>query len=252
MPSVIDEYRRLVTAAESGDALDDAIALVLRIAGGENGGPPKSRRWGGLPSVEADLAAFIDHHAGPKARGLPGPRAAQRLWRAAWLLENIPPRVERAGSAVPEAVDSLLADALLVLFHQAYFALPPAAGEGRRRERAALLASFRRFAEHLPRDADRYEVLGLIFDAEGSKTKARDCYRTALSATRADEHDFITRVQMLWTHHTETGDLAGAGRLLLDVYPRVSRRDLDEVSEMLWDTMRAFEDRVTTRRAAHA
>jgi hypothetical protein len=135
-------------------------------------------------------------------------------------------------------------DLLLLVFHQAYFVLlPKMQGQGWNDARSEFLSASHRFAEQLPRDADRYHVLGLVFEATGNSTGASDCYRTALNATHADDHDFITRAQMLWSHLHEMGDLSGAGRLLLDIYPRVQRKDLDEVSDMIWDTMQAFERR---------
>lgn len=267
MATLFDEYRRLVAADESVEALDDVIDLLIRGISGVNPGRPRrdttagrvkvkgppAARWPGLPSVEQGLATFVDRKsADPTHHGPHAARRAQRLWRVIGLFDHLPPSLG-AGQAVPDAQHSLLMDSLLVLFHQAYFALlPTLGGEGRERERSALLAAFRRFADRLPRDADRYHVLGLVFDAHGSSERAAAAFRTAMIATRADEHDFLTRLQVCWSHLCQSGDLSEAGRLLLDVYPRVRRQDLDEVSAMLSDTMSALEKRGTARRAAGA
>lgn len=162
--------------------------------------------------------------------GSAGERQAQR---AMWLLETVPGRLERLGG-VPEAQSSLILDTLLLVFHQAYFTLRT----NSRSDRAGLLAAFKRYARSL-READRCQVLALTADAEGRGDLAGEYFRQALSATHSDEHDFVTRVQMCWTHLHEQGNLRGAMQLLQDVYPRVQRQDLDEIRSMIDETFEA-------------
>jgi len=250
MRNVNEEYRSLLTAHESITTMDAVIDLLLRVANGaasaqtKRTSKSKDRRWVSIPDIASDLATSESRtRAGKTGHARTAAGLSARAARVAWLLENMSARLDQRKD-IPDTQYSLLMDSLLLLFHQAYFVLlPKMRGEGWRGEQSALLAAFGQFAAHLPRDADRYQVLGLVFEARENVSEAADCYRKALNATHADDHDFITRVQMLWTHLHEMGDLNGAGRLLLDIYPRVPRKDLEEVSEMIWDTMQAFERR---------
>ncbi|HQU41692.1 MAG TPA: hypothetical protein PK867_02725 [Pirellulales bacterium] len=100
------------------------------------------------------------------------------------------------------------------------------------------LAAFRRFAESLTRASDRFALLALYFDAVGAPQNASDARMAALAATPADAHEFMTELQISWSSLIERAMLAEALELLLENYPRVPRRDLDEVNELIRQTFR--------------
>ncbi|HEX7379091.1 MAG TPA: hypothetical protein VF278_18355 [Pirellulales bacterium] len=134
---------------------------------------------------------------------------------------------------------SLLIDSCLLLAHNAYFALLPKLDDPRyAEERVFLLLTFRRFAESLSGPADRFALLALYFDAVGKPRQASESRRASLAATPADAHDFVTVLQSAWTDLVERGLISEALDLLLENYPRVSRRDLDEVGELIRQTFR--------------
>ncbi|MGH7134172.1 MAG: hypothetical protein ACREHD_00445 [Pirellulales bacterium] len=134
---------------------------------------------------------------------------------------------------------SLLMDSCLLLAHHAYFALLPKLDDAALQpERAMLLSAFRQFAESSGEPADRFALLALYFDATDEPQKASGARRAALAATPADAHDFMTVLQSCWSGLVERSMLDEALEVLLDNYPRVSRRDLDEVGQLIRQTFR--------------
>jgi tetratricopeptide (TPR) repeat protein len=115
-------------------------------------------------------------------------------------------------------------DILLVLFHQAYFVLLPKA----KSRRESLLKAFGSFAESLPNHADRFQVNGLIEIELGRPEAASDSFRAALAATHSDQHDFLSRLQMIWSFLMDRKELSKAFACLQDAAPRVTRIDFDE------------------------
>src|SRR5208283_1460420 len=57
-----------------------------------------------------------------------------------------------------------------------------------------------------------------------------------LAATPADQHDFLTRVQLLWSLLIEHRRLRAAFDCLMEVSPRVTRLDFDEFQSLLRET----------------
>lgn len=157
------------------------------------------------------------------------------------------PAVTAEGSAtLDEKQYSLLFDACAVLAHHAYFGLlPKLGGPTFERERTLLLSALRRFGDLTPLPADRYAIRALYFEALGQYHRAGGAYRQALAATHADSHEFMTALQTYWAFLLERGLPNDALELLLENYPRVPRRDLEELNELIRQT---FKYRATARR----
>jgi tetratricopeptide (TPR) repeat protein len=213
MQNLISEYRRLLTADDSIQTLDDTIALARHIALGEK----KTVRRNGWACISTESSAMaLPQHSGTRSA------TARRVRDAVSLLSNVP-SVE-ARSDVPEEQYSLLIDTLLVLFHQAYFVLLPKI----KNERRFLLEAFSSFARSLPNWADRYQVSGLVDLELGRVEPASESFRAALAATPSDQHDFLSRVQMFWSTLMDRGEVSYAFACLQAVAPRVTRIDFDE------------------------
>ena len=220
MQDVVTEYRELLTANESVSSLDSAVALVLRAACGESG---TGKKW----------HPVLTPQSLPKPWQLHLPiSTAHRAKNVAWLLTQLPPRIEKHIDDIPADQYSFLMDTLLIVFHQALFGFLPSANG----HRESLLLTLETFSDLLPRQADQSQTRGLVQMERGRFAAAIDSFRTALAATHADDHDFITRVQMAWTVLMERRQFKNAFDLLIDVYPRTSRADLMEVQEMLRET----------------
>lgn len=216
MSDVVDEYRTVLIADESIDSLDSALKLGVRIASGEDG-----RGWHNLLKKRP-----------PRIRRSVAEGATKRSKDVAWMLSEIPLRLAGLVERVPDDQYSLLMDTLLLVVHQAYFALLPELGA----ERGALLRAFKEFSASLPRRQDRFHVLGMVEIEQNDLEAAVESFRTALASTHSDEHDFITRVQMVWTLLMERGCYPEAFECLMDVYPRTARADLTEISALLRET----------------
>jgi hypothetical protein len=216
MQDVVSQYRELLVADESLPSLDNAIALAHRIASGQGG--DGGDRWSKL--IEGD---------GPSRNSGKRPESAmaRRARDVVWALSTLSRKAEHHPK-IPEAQYSLLMDALLILFHQAYFALLPKAFD----RRADLLDAFTSFAAAFPSLPDRFQIEGLVQYEKGRTDAATECFRAALAATHSDEHDFLTRVQMVWSVLMEQRHYIEAFECLNDVQPRVARRDFEELSQL--------------------
>ena len=126
----------------------------------------------------------------------------------------------------------MLVDSLLVLFHQAYFALLPNLGNNWPLEKKALQDSFRLFGESLSNLTQKYRILALYYKSIGDSRLALKNFQMALHSTHSDADDFLTIVQTYWSFLIDEKEFKGALLLLLDVYPRIVREDLDEMREL--------------------
>jgi hypothetical protein len=142
------------------------------------------------------------------------------------ILSTLPQKAARHD--IPEEQYSLLMDTLLLVFHQAYFALLPRA----KGHRDALLQAFRGFADSLPSLADRFQVAGLVEIELGQTEAACEAFAASLAATPSQEHDFLTRVQMVWSTLMDGGLVAEAFKCLEEVAPRFTRIDFDEFQQL--------------------
>jgi len=215
MTDFAEQYRQLLTTDESIATLDSALSLARRIATEPAG--KKAIRL--LDQSAADAPAL----SGGKSAN------SRRVESVEWALTVLAGEIETRSRDLPPVQYSLLRDVLLLVFHQAYFALLPSVA----RDRARLLAAFAAFADTVPHPSDQCQVRGLVELAHERFATAVECFRSALAATHADEHDFLTRVQMLWTVLVEQHRWNDAFRCLVDIYPRVTRNDLEEVSALL-------------------
>jgi tetratricopeptide (TPR) repeat protein len=216
----IAEYRSLLTAQESLSALDRAIDLAQRVARG--GRVVDRQRWTSL--IETDLDGKP-----AAARSV----SARRARLVSCLLKSLPSRAERPD--VPESQFALLIDTLLLVFHFAYFSLLPKAAS----DRTALLDAMDEFTDWLPNLPDRFQTKGLLHLERGEIEQATRAFNAALAATPSDQHDFMTRVQMVWSLLMEHHRVRDAFKCLTEISPRVTRLDYDEFQGLLNETFEA-------------
>lgn len=224
MPDPVTEYQSLVTAEESLATLDRAVELARQIARG--GRIYDGETW---PSISTPSIS------------------AQRVRNVERLLKSLPKSA--TASEVPEAQYALLMDTLLLVFHQAYFSLLPVAGK----QRVTLLKALDAFADFLPNLADRFQTNGLLALERGEVDRAIKEFNGALAATPSDQHDFMTRVQMVWSLLMEHRRFGDAFNCLIEVSPRVTRLDYEELSGLLrqtFDSARSSRHRERLRRQA--
>ncbi len=254
MQDLIDRYRQLVVAEESVETLDLALTLAGDVVGIRlrwTGGRLEVRTEKGKPLPDLDLPELA--RVGARRRRAPSRLEKQaRTVRAAMTLAAVPALAGEIRPPLDRRRQSLLADTCLVVFHQACFALLPELGaRDWADERRLLTESFPRFADHLPGVSDRYSVLALYHDLSGDWQQAGRYYREALLATHSDNHEFITTLQSSWSFLVEHQMLQQAFDLLLESYPRVARRDLDEVKELMTLTFmfqrRFYEEQLDQR-----
>ncbi len=169
MQELIDRYRQLVVAKESVETLAHALELVEDVMG-------IRLRWTGgrleaLGIAKKGPPDQLSTYMAAELKGLPelaqvgGRRRRTRLRRekqavavrAAVILAAVPALADEMRPPLPGHRHSLLVDACLVVFHQAYFALLPELGTREwEDERRLLTESFPRFAQHVPQVSDRY------------------------------------------------------------------------------------------------
>ena len=154
MMDFVDRYRQLVVAEESVETLDHALALAEDVAGIRlrwTAGRLDARTENGQRLPDLDLPELASVGA-RRRRARPRLEKQARTVRAAVTLAALPPLADEIHPPLGERRQSLLADACLVVFHQAYFALlPELKARDWADERRLLTESFHRFADHLPR-----------------------------------------------------------------------------------------------------
>ena len=220
MKEVVVEYRELLTSEESIASVDRGIKLAVRIALGDDAG--HKGKW--YPLINRRLPALcLDTVAASNS---------QRAKNIAWILGKLRLRIDEHLNELPEDQYSLLMDTLLVLFHHAFFGfLPHLNGE-----RDLLLGSFEAYSASLPRQSDRFQTSGLIQMEQGRWNAAIESFGAAVATTHSDQHDFMTRVQTMWLALMERKRIKDAFNFLMEVYPRVSRSDIDEMRGRLQET----------------
>lgn len=223
MKDVVSEYRELVQADETPAALDRALLLVHAVASGRG----HEEHWSNL----------LNGAARPQFPSAPasGSMTARRADEVVRVLAKLPLRAEEIRDKINESQFSMLFDALLIVFHQAYFALLPKVAGSKRKE---LLGAFLTFARSLPRVADQLHVEGLVRLSMGEPAAAADLFRAAVASTSSDEHDFLTRVQMFWSILMETDRSADAFEFLNGISSRVTRNDFNEFQGLLSTTFK--------------
>lgn len=247
------EYQSLLTANESLSTLERTARLVWDVLGGRIEATASDLKIEPSTSNAAELARHLQSSSKPRdafdfdewqrlvsahpVRSREHRRLRALVAETAVALTVVPVVASVANIAGMQY--SLLLDTCLLLAHQAYFALLPKLDvPSFKNERAFLLSAFHQFADSLNEAADRRALLALYFDAIGEPQKASESQRAALAATPSDAHDFMTMLQSCWSSLVENGMLDEALDLLLESYPRVSRRDLDEVGELIRATFK--------------
>ncbi|HVA47949.1 MAG TPA: hypothetical protein VNH11_16385 [Pirellulales bacterium] len=252
---LITEYQRLLTANESLASVKRAIKLVWHVLGARV--RPTANGFvcelfnAECAEVDEQLRQAIER-LGPlgvpadrKVGGRAHSRSSEQQKLRAVVRETevaltlAPTVASMPEKGLGETSLSLLMDSCMLLAHHAYFALLPKLDEVLlASERDAFLSGFRQFAESQTRACDRFALLALYFDAVDAPQDASDARRAALAATPADAHEFMTELQSSWSSLIERAMPGEALELLLDNYPRVPRRDLDEVNELIRQTFR--------------
>ncbi|HVC94181.1 MAG TPA: hypothetical protein VND64_10850 [Pirellulales bacterium] len=250
MKELIRKYRELLVKQESLTSVDQAIALVQQVFGqrivARNGTFEFQSTVSRSPKIAAnvqqvtclvkqfDFALLSQLVADAAHKGKSEVRLRRRTMETAITLGIVPVlALHRDGEMPPERF-SLLFDACNVLFHHAYFALlPELEGTQWQEERQLVLSAFHEFAESAPQVADRCSLLAFYYEAIGDDRRAGDLRLQALRATPADAEVFMTQLQTYWSFLVEHKLLSEAIDLLLESYPRVPRRDLDELHELI-------------------
>jgi tetratricopeptide (TPR) repeat protein len=224
MADLAHEYRRLLTRDETAESVDTALALIER-----------ALNWKKLHN--ADRLHLQQALHGQIAPPRPESGRENRLARVCEALSSFASELHERKDSVPDERFSLLVDLLLITFHHAYFGLLPRLSHGENRVR--LLNSFQQFAAVLRKPADRFHVLGMVELARGKTARAEEDFKAALAATHTDDHEFMSRLQLLWTLLLERSDYDSAFRLIQEQIPRVTRQDLQETQSLLDETYSA-------------
>ena len=245
----ITEYQRLLSEDESLGSVKRAIELVR--GGLDDLIDPKSGRSlvvrfdggstvSGKPLVELIDPSFVDQlRAAGRARKdarSTHPRLRTLATETSAGLALVA-AVASSEAGLTKARCSLLLDSCVVLAHHAYFALLPRLDDAALdQEKRLFLTALHHFANSLNAAADRFSLLALYFDAMGQSASAMEARRAALAATPSEAHEFMTILQDAWSFLIERGIARDALELLLDTYPRVPRRDLEELNHLIRET----------------
>lgn len=253
MDSLAKEYRELLTRDESLTALDRCLRLAERVLGVriairdmtpslEPLSRPDQRYSFVAQVIEGEktrkyIPQDLDQAIEVLSEATGDRRQILRVTRVAVTLAVLPRLAKARESEFPESRYSLFMDSCMLVFHHAYFALLPALeGQARAPARRVLLNCFKAFAGTLGRAADTFTVLALCYDAAEDTKRAAQYYREAFLATHSDDEDFMSRLQTCWTFMLERAQYREALTLLLDAYPSVARKDLDEMKELMQTT----------------
>lgn len=242
MQDPVDEYRRLLTAEESSATVDAALRLLDRALSDKSPQAKIGRPSSAFERILASKERFVRRRDDQRAL------TSAKLRHIYWSMSALPAMLGEVALRLSDSQYSFLMDLLLLVFHNTYFAILPRLKNGRPRSQyAVILQAMRGFADRFPDEADRFRLLGLIHAELGETARAAEAFRAAISATHADDHEFMSRVQTLWMFLLHNHRDREALLLLLDVYPRVSRTDLDEMRTLLMETFAA-----STRRRSSA
>jgi len=235
MPNIIDEYHELLDSDASIKKVDRTITLIEKML---------AIRWTeqlSLCHTEEEITLQLDNdfkesfhfysmkypEIGQMMKVMSN--QTQRVLKVFWILVFFPPLMEHDWFP-QKSKYSFFLDTCLVLFHHTYFALLPKADKP---EKNLLLKAFKEFANHVPRDADRYDLLGLYYEAIEDYAQATDCHKNVLRLTHSEAHEFMTVLQTFWSFLVEQQKFRDALCVLLETYPRVLRRDLEEFNELI-------------------
>ena len=249
--ALVARYRAVLREGPSDDALRESISLAQDVAG---------LRFD-LAHIESEIRT-LDHEEALErrlqselsedvlefARSRYAEIAASRTQRRAALerrrlLEEtsatmiLPSYVRAHGIDLADADASLLVDAELVVFHQAYFGYIVEPSRAQEPERKRLVEASIHLSEHVP-PADRARMRAMIFDAQGEHRIADSFYREALALTTPQSHEFMTVLQSAWSSLVEQQRFADALLLLQSQVARIPASAIGEFEEILLMTTR--------------
>lgn len=241
MPNIIDEYHELLDSDASIEKVDRTLTLVEKMLAVQWNEEQLSFQICPLNGKEITQQQFDNDFKQsllfytlkyPELRQLKKVMSNQRVLKVFWTLVFFP---QRHDWFPLKSKYSLFLDICLVLFHQAYFALLPELNADKP-EKKLLLSAFKEFANQVPSDADRYDLLGLYYEAIGDNIAAAGCHKNVLRLTHSEAHEFMTVLQTFWSFLVEQQKFREALDVLLETYPRVLRRDLEEFNELILTT----------------
>ncbi|MBI4610353.1 MAG: hypothetical protein HY726_15245 [Candidatus Rokubacteria bacterium] len=262
MSSLIVEYRRLTVGPEKLPALDAALTLLEKATGlhirVHRGSVVVTKIPAWIPPVRSwkSLSNLVEKQATGSDGQWLSPRRERnqlllriRFLRTEWCLTTLPRHL--SAERLPDTQYSFIMESLLLLFHQAYFALLPKLDKaGLRAERDELVSTFFGFAERVPDIAERFRIAGLAYEARADAASAVASFEKALSASHVDEDVFMTRLQTFWMALLDKGDFTAALQLLLKFTPMVSLKQLPELRELILATFLEYGDARTEGGAA--
>jgi tetratricopeptide (TPR) repeat protein len=245
MPNIIDEYHALLDSDASLEKVDRTITLVekilavewteqlsLQICSTEWQKDEMSLFQQRLDNdFKQSLLFYAMKYPELQQQKEVISNQTQRVLKVFWTLVFFPQLMEHDWFPLKSKY-SLFLDTCLVLFHQAYFALLPALNADKP-EKKLLLSAFKEFANHVPRDADRYDLLGLYYEGIEDYVQAADCHKKVLGLTPSEAHEFMTVLQTFCSFLVEQKKFREALCVLLETYPRVLRRDLEEFNDLI-------------------
>ena len=262
MSNLTAEYRQLTVGPETLHALDATLTLLekatglqIRVRRGSvivtkaPAWKPRVQSWKPLSDSIEQLDTASNAQLLSRRHERDEPSVRVRFIRTKWCLITLPRHLST--DRLPEKQYSFIVDTLLLLFHQAYFALLPKLAEaGLTGEHDELISTFSAFAEHVPDIAERFRIEGLASEARGDVTNAVVSFEKALSASHVDEHVFMTRLQTFWMALLDKKDFTAALHLLLKFMPMVPLKHLPELRELILATFEEYGDACTEGRAA--
>jgi hypothetical protein len=245
MLNIIDEYHNLLDSDASLESVDRTITLIEKILGvqwTEQLSPQICRtEWQDKEvalfqqQLDNDFKQYFHFYA-MKCVELGQVQKiasiqARRVLKFFLTLVFFPQLMEHNGFPL-KSNHSLFFDACLVLVHHAYFALLPALNVDAP-EKKLLLFAVKEFANFMSRESDRLDLLGLYYEAIEDDEQAANCHKKVLRLTNSEAHEFMTVLQTFWSFLVEHQRFSEALKMLLETYPRVLRRDLEEFNELI-------------------
>jgi hypothetical protein len=248
MQSWTRRYRSLLTAEESLPTLRKALDLAEEIL--KEFGKPSTLPGGQADALDALKSLHRQKTRGSKTKNVDSKSEAigDACSRGSILLQAAPASAN--APHVDNKIASLLLDLCLVIFHQMYYALLPILEErGEKALREMMLDILTGFAQQWNEPADRAHLLALCYEFAGDVERAATSHADAVRATPSDAHNFMTLLQTHWQFLIDHERIAEALDVLLEAYPRVCRKDLEEMRELVRTTF-ALQQQMTPRPVA--
>jgi len=245
MVDVTREYRKLLRAAPSSQNLVRSLNLVRAIVQRSAQSPEQwdtdklSFLWQMGPVESPELLALGRSRTSEFINSVLG----EPSWERDTTREVVTTLFYASAFAREELEGedfSFLADALLVVFHQSYFALLPKLTP-RGSDAIALLRSYLLLAAIYQGEADFFRINGFVNAALGNSEQANKQFRAALRLVHSDEHDFMTRLQTVWMALLNDGKYAEAADLLAEMNPQITKENLGEFGELIRQTVEAAQ-----------